>query len=679
MITTEDEDTILEGLNSKNIYNNDNGNGKAKRTKNNQNEKQKIEEKSRREFVTYKYSKLGKGELHEAILINGSPFFIKYNNITNQIEQVENIQENTRILRSPEIEEYPYTPYEFSSLEEINRYKDKIFDENIDIDYLFQKSKLFISKFNNQDNHKLNLVAADVILSYFQDRFSTIHYDYIVGSNGSGKSSLGDTFGAIAYRAVNMTDPTAPNLFRLLGPIEPAQCTMILEEAERIDKSTELMAILKTGYARNGRVPKINPNTLQQEFFFSYCQKVIISEKSLNQSIARGVNTRILSINCFKAGTKYDIKEVLNPTDTGGQQNKELLNEIEDFRKLLLIYRLIHFKDSFPDIDIGVEGRDKELVKHLVQLFYGYNSLNELIDSLQNFLDLKNGKKESSLDYVLLPIISSLIKANGFRIMFRTFWNALKENIPGKEDEKKPNEYHTEDYGTLFRSTISGILSDTLGAKTEHKRDGNILIFNPEVIENLLHTDKTKIIVKEIVNDIQSNIKGNDNEVEYMNDSEGVKGVSALDIGVTGIKKIEDRETKKEQNIETQNSLIEESNESSISRNQHQEINSFLLLNENNNKEGINNTPIPDAFTVLTPSHSNSSSIIVKQGEFNNPLISESDLNTGNYDPKIINNLDRFKGTDRWFCKNCTMKEDKWFMMKHPCKNNKNKLIKIRT
>ena len=57
---------------------------------------------------------------------------------------------------------------------------------------------------------------------------------------------------------------------------------------------------------------------------------------------------------------------------------------------------------------------------------------------------------------------------------------------------------------------------------------------------------------------------------------------------------------------------------------------------------------------------------------FNNPLISESDLATGNYDPKIINNIDRIKETDRWFCNNCTMKDDKWFMMKHPCKNNKN-------
>ena len=79
---------------------------------------------------------------------------------------------------------------------------------------------------------------------------------------------------------------------------------------------------------------------------------------------------------------------------------------------------------------------------------------------------------------------------------------------------------------------------------------------------------------------------------------------------------------------------------------------------------------------MLTPSHASSSSIILKQGEFNNPLISESDLTTSTYDPKIINSMHRFEGTDRWFCKNCAMKGDKWFMMKHPCNNNNNKFNK---
>jgi hypothetical protein len=61
---------------------------------------------------------------------------------------------------------------------------------------------------------------------------------------------------------------------------------------------------------------------------------------------------------------------------------------------------------------------------------------------------------------------------------------------------------------------------------------------------------------------------------------------------------------------------------------------------------------------------------------FNNPLISEQDLKdpTGfQYDPEIINNIDRFDNSDRWYCKknNCTVNGDKWLLMRHNC-NYKN-------
>lgn len=93
-----------------------------------------------------------------------------------------------------------------------------------------------------------------------------------------------------------------------------------------------------------------------------------------------------------------------------------------------------------------------------------------------------------------------------------------------------------------------------------------------------------------------------------------------------------------------------------------------ILENEDQNIEEFKNSssPLSDAFTVLTPSHSIE--------EFNNPLISEDDFEPGyNYNSEIINNIDRFRGTDHWFCMNCTMKGDKWLMMKHHCKKNINK------
>ena len=41
------------------------------------------------------------------------------------IELVEKIEENNRILKPPEREEYPYTPYEFESNEELNYFLEK--------------------------------------------------------------------------------------------------------------------------------------------------------------------------------------------------------------------------------------------------------------------------------------------------------------------------------------------------------------------------------------------------------------------------------------------------------------------------------------------------------------------------------------------------------------------------
>jgi hypothetical protein len=127
-----------------------------------------------------------------------------------------------------------------------------------------------VEEYNDQDYNKLVLITTDILYSYFQDKYATTYYDNIVDDNDSGKSSQGITIEAIGYRPVYMTDPSAANIFRCLGSIEPGQCTIILDEADKIDKSPEMMAIFKTGYQLNGKVPKINTNTLRQEFFFTY-------------------------------------------------------------------------------------------------------------------------------------------------------------------------------------------------------------------------------------------------------------------------------------------------------------------------------------------------------------------------------------------------------------------------
>ena len=358
-------------------------------------------------FTTYKYSQNGKGDPYESILIAGQPFFLTYNHTTGKLEAYPEIIEKFRILRPAEHSDYSYPPYEFGSREELELVCSAAKKENLDT--LLAKAKSFVSMFNDQDSHKLDSIASDVVWSYFQDRFATTRYEALTGGVGSGKSALAATYGAGGYRPVNTTNPTGPVIYRLLGNIEPGQCTMILEEAEKIDQNYEIMAVLKTGYTRDGKVDRTNPNTLKPEFFNSYCFKIIVAERSPNQDSGKGVVDRSFVQTCFKGYPDYDIKEILNPTNTGGPEHQKLRKKLEDFRKLLLMYRVYHFKDEIPDIDIGIIGRDKELVKPTLQLFHDTKSQAQLVETFQTILDLKNSRKATSQHAALLDVVISAI------------------------------------------------------------------------------------------------------------------------------------------------------------------------------------------------------------------------------------------------------------------------------
>ena len=82
------------------------------------------------------------------------------------------------------------------------------------------KAKQIAEDYNDQRKEKTNLLATEIVASYFQDLFPTRHYTIVLGGNGSGKSSYGDVFTTTGYRAVNLTDPNAANINRILGSIE---------------------------------------------------------------------------------------------------------------------------------------------------------------------------------------------------------------------------------------------------------------------------------------------------------------------------------------------------------------------------------------------------------------------------------------------------------------------------
>jgi hypothetical protein len=592
--------------------NGDGGNAKSDKSDQQKQEKQKPKPK----FTAYKYSKKGKLSLHEAVILAGRPVFLTIidGKGNNDIQSYDIIEEDIRIIEPPHVENYPYEPYEFENMDDVLKYRDRALNENIDSLYL--QAKNIAHNYNDQNKDKISLLAIEIIASYFQDRFPTTHYDIVLGGNGSGKSSYGDTFTAVGYRVVNLTDPNAANINRILGPIEIGQCTIVSYETGAIDKHPDLMSILKTGYSARGRTSKINDNTRDPEFFFTYCFKMIISERMPNLRDAKGVLDRSFSFTTYKGLPKYDIKETLEPQ--GNQARQERLNALNDFRKLMLIYRLVHFKDPISDIDVSVEGREKELCKPIIQLFYNTKAQAEVETTLQNFLNLRTEKKEITLEPILHPIISNLISKEGNEISVGLIWEELKDTIGGSADEKKPNEYHTLEYGTIYNNTIGNILEHTFGGRPKHRRFGNTFIFDPEELTrvgkayNLTTKIQTKIIV-------------DNNDTNVIEESQGISCEDCEDC--EGIRK--------EPTIQ---------NEGKGADNRDNSRGNGTADNEQID-QNIEGEP------SVEPSHPSHASH--KNLEESSNIIPESVYRAY---------------ADTWVCHNCNQKGDKWFMQKHLCK-----------
>jgi hypothetical protein len=319
--------------------------------------------------------------------------------------------------------------------------------------------------------------------------FPTTHYYDISGTgNGIGKSTIGFMFEGIGYRCVRMTDPSAANIFRVLGKIEVGQCTIVLDEADKIHKDREIVSILKEGYAINGKVPKVNRMTDKQEFFYCYGFKIRIAEEPIKHGIAKGVIDRTFSIRAIKGDPKCDIKEVLHPARRN-EANEKLHEELRDIKKLLLMYRLLHFEDPILDIDTGYSGRDKELCKPLFQLFHNSESYGKVINAVRSFLERKNKRKNTvAVEPILYKITNDMLKMhhdNGLKfykneiIPIREIWSKITtgNEIGGVYDEKKPNMFESFEYGTLYKNTISTVL-EGFGADIVHGMKGNSLAFD---------------------------------------------------------------------------------------------------------------------------------------------------------------------------------------------------------
>jgi hypothetical protein len=186
------------------------------------------EGKLKKRYVQKYYSSV-EGALYEAAIIAGKPCFVSidvdpttgepFAKVSEKILLPEHSNKPTMELLPNEKEGYLSKAYEFRDSKELDGYIKHITGKNETLDSLFTEVKDTAKKYIVGSDTHLTILAADTILTYFQDKLGQVHYLYFYGDNDTGKTANLVFMDHVAYRAMFDVDITAANIFTYLGTV----------------------------------------------------------------------------------------------------------------------------------------------------------------------------------------------------------------------------------------------------------------------------------------------------------------------------------------------------------------------------------------------------------------------------------------------------------------------------
>jgi hypothetical protein len=510
----------------------------------NERDDDKLQRKLKEVFIR-KYTGNGTLPLHESVVITGQPSTFLHLVDHCKPQYTSTIKSANKIFYpSDTTDTQNPIPYIFGSAKELQEYLDLASKETFGS--LHYKVETVYKKYVNIEEHCIVILAADAIYSYFQEKFGTTHYNIFIGDNGSGKNSALLVFRYLGYRVFYISAASAPNYFTFLGEIEEGQGTIAEDEADDIAYDEDKQRILKTGYCSGGTVPKVDlSNGRTQAAFLTFCHKWLAMESLPDYKKTKGILDRSFVYNFIIGDVPYNIKDVIQ--HAGDPKLKPLFDELKHTRKLLFAFRMIHYSDVIPDINLNIIHRNAELTKPLLRLFSYRNespiALEKIRLALSKFIAKRNESKKNSIESKLRGTINNLInkrqvnpEAEEYKgLASCAFSNEqifaeVKTLVDGIDVPLRSASFYSVEYGMLSHKSIIGLYKSKLkaepfriGSGSETRRG---LSFSREVLDRVdAYYDVPNEIVIENTNtsrsdDINnsSSSRSNDNDADNNND-----------------------------------------------------------------------------------------------------------------------------------------------------------------
>ena len=532
-----------------------------------------------RKIPIYKYSGNGRLPLYESVIIGLTPKFVtmQKDKLTGEdftlLDYVDTKVKVERLIPKGNIDTQSPLSYTFLNSEELSYYLKLARTETLDT--LMLKVDRELRKYVNAEEHYYVIMAADLIWSYFQDRFPLTHYLIFVGDNGSGKNSALLFFKSLGYRVFYILSASASNYFTAMGNREEGQVCIAEDEVEDIadPSNKEKRNALKAGYCSGASVPKIElEGGRSQDNWLVYSHKWLALEELKEDRYTKGILDRSFKLKMIYGDVPYNIKEVLR--GAGDPEYEELQRELNHLRKILFCYRLLHHNDQFLKVKLNVKGRSAELTNPLIRLFRNSPiALQRILECLSMFMKERNETSTDSFESKLYNAVESLIierEARSqnpnptdednilkpYQFTNQSIRDKLVEITEAEvmEDTSKKGMYYSPEVGAFSQTKISSILRSKFKVKKlPNIRIGKIthrcVEFNPAYLKRIKasYDIPDKIMIIDPNNNANTDTNSNSENVTPVTpvtplghiegyDNEGQKGAKTPDfVNITKI------------------------------------------------------------------------------------------------------------------------------------------------
>src|SRR5215510_9735134 len=201
---------------------------------------------------------LARKTLYESVIIGRQSCYI-YQRDNGELDIIDEIDDFDRRIQpsSRHSRQAKARTFDFTSKEELEKMWQDV--DSMTIDDFYEDIKSIFSKYIAANDDVIVFLSATTIFTYFIDRFDIVYYPFIIGEHGSGKTAILDVMDETAYRTMMSSSQSEAAVYNSLGYIEPAQQTMLLDEAH-IAKGG-MLEILKSGYDKKGKVHRVQDTT----------------------------------------------------------------------------------------------------------------------------------------------------------------------------------------------------------------------------------------------------------------------------------------------------------------------------------------------------------------------------------------------------------------------------------